>query len=114
MCSSDLIFCWCNIKIATGEDWYVLQAVYRMLEGKLFRKHNVSATRWVYQQLRMFDDENVLPSIVPKIIHELVQKFVVYFFFLVKKKQLFLTLFQVLWFMFLLPSKWNSYHAMKS
>ena len=60
----------------------MLQSVYRMLESKLFRKHNVSATSWVFQQVQFFDDVEPLPSIVPKIIHELVQKYVIHSLFI--------------------------------
>lgn len=60
--------------VRSGEKWYVLQCVHRMLRSKLFRSHNVDASDWIYRQMQYCNDVTPLPSVIAKIIRELVAK----------------------------------------
>ena len=60
--------------VRDGEDWFALQCIYRMLQSKLFRMHNVDASEWVYKQLLCCNDTDPLPSTITDIISEFVSK----------------------------------------
>jgi hypothetical protein len=60
------------VKVRQQAMWYVLECIYRMLQSRLFRKQGVSATSWVLQLLQQCSDSEMLPSLLPKIIHELI------------------------------------------
>lgn len=56
------------------EDSYVLQCVYYLLKGKVFRKLEVDASRWVFEHVLSFSEDHSvpIPPIMAKIITELV------------------------------------------
>ncbi|KAG2377342.1 hypothetical protein C9374_009253 [Naegleria lovaniensis] len=59
----------------TADNDYVLQCVFRMLKSRLFRKHSVDASDWVFQQVRSLypvNEQITLHHLIPKIIHELI------------------------------------------
>lgn len=58
-----------------ADDWFVLHTVHEMLQSKLLRKQGLSATDWIFAQFKYCNDLVHVPTF-PKIIHDLVLKFV--------------------------------------
>jgi hypothetical protein len=60
--------------IRSGENWFALQCVYRMLQSRLFRRHDVDASDWVFKQIQCCNDTDPLPATIADIIVEFVSK----------------------------------------